>query len=131
MPVARQAPNPDAPTNYSDTLDLRFNMTMAGGTSLAGLSQNYLRQPAAAEYLLIAADAVFEYERTINELRRRLLWYEAVIAAFRRQSSPSDEYEEFPPVIPMNAPSVRLIDSIVSARVPNSATFTEFDEGEL
>jgi hypothetical protein len=108
------------------------NTTMAGGTSLIALGVNEYSSVAhgyPSDYVAVRVEEILEYERTILELQRELLHYKRLLA----KAAPAvDAVEEYPmPVVPLDVASTRLINSILSAQVPPSATFTDFEEGEL
>lgn len=125
--------HPGRPVNFADTFDFYFGSTMAGGTSLVelGASAAQLMQHDVTDYITIRTDVILEYERTINDLRRELLRYKRLLNQVLAPAEPTDTLADAYPVTPLDIASVRVVNSILSARVPPSATFTDFDEGEL
>jgi hypothetical protein len=115
-----------------DPITLLFDTTMTAGTTLfAGmLNEARLNPSQPTDYMLVNADIILEYERTIAELRRELLHYRRLVSELRGLSAFGDDYDAARPVTPLGQSSTRLVDSIVRAHIPNSASFKEFDEGE-
>jgi hypothetical protein len=82
-----------------------------------------------SEYVAVRIEEILEYERTIVELQAQLLHYRRLL---RRRPPQPDLALEYPePVLPLDAASVRVVGSILAARVPPSSTFTDSEEGEL
>ncbi len=105
--------------------------TMAGGTALLRpeLTGFALGTGDTSEYVAVRAEEILEYERTIVDLQRELLHYRRLLARHLQETEMAQEYSE--PVVPLDAASVRVVDSILAARASASATFTDFEEGEL
>lgn len=105
---------------------------MPGGTAL--ISGGFLQTTLIAgsdDFLAVKPEIILEYEQTIAELRRQLLHYKRLVANLVPATDTRDEYELASPIAPIGPASVKLINSIVSARIPASATFQDFEEGEL
>jgi hypothetical protein len=105
--------------------------TMGGGTAL-------VRRAAASDrpdfqehndYVMVRTSVILEYERAIHELRRELLHYRHLILQSARTASFEDHYE--PILGSVDAASVRVLNSVLSAQIPDSAFFADFAEGEL
>ena len=114
----------------ADPIALFLDSTMSGGTSLlAGseIDQSY----STGEYQLLRADVILEYERTIADLRRQLLHYKRLVAYLISPRESEPDYGGPHVVQPIDASSIRLVNSIVQARVPESSVFRDFDEEEL
>jgi hypothetical protein len=131
---------------YADPFEGLLNPTMAAGTWLLSNSLDrsmeraatpaYVALPVKAFFqyerqLLELQEAVFQYERNILELRHELSHYKDLLSELLPVASPSEEYFYAEPVVPLDASSVGLINSIISAQVPNSGTFLDFSEKEL
>ena len=117
----------------ADPFDEFLNSTMSGGTSVVALMpETWL--PAAVDtgdYITLRVDVILEYERTILELRQQLLHYKRLMYQLLQQPGPPEEYADLSPVLPIDAASIRIVNSILSAHVPPSAAFVDFEEGEL
>jgi hypothetical protein len=112
-----------------DPIASYLDTTMAGGTSLlVGF------EPAGQhtdDYVLLRSEVILEYEQLISDLRRQLLHYKRLVAHLSGPREAEEEYDSGRVVLPMDAQSIKIVNSIVQARVPDSAIFRDFDEGEL
>jgi hypothetical protein len=117
----------------NDPIALFFDATMVGGTALiGGMSMDTsLVGEQVAEYVMIRAEVILEYERTVTELRQQLLHYKRMVSRYIGSGEFHQEYNEPPPIIPLDATSVRIVNSVIQARIPSSASFRDFDEEEL
>lgn len=101
--------------------------TMGGGTPLivaiskTGKIDDY--------QVTVKLQLLQSYERVIFELQQQVVRYKSLLNLF---ATPHLETESLrlESTTPLNAASVRLLDSIVSARIPNANPRTD-DEGEL
>jgi hypothetical protein len=118
--------------NLNEAFNPFFVVTMGGGTSLAQLTP-----PARAfvsadrqDYVTIRMEVIYQYERTILELRQELLHYKRLLSRPLRHEDHVEVYgsESYSA---LDAASTALVNSILTARIPPSATFTDFEEGEL
>lgn len=110
-----------------------YDVTMAGGTALIGttffttdISANRMENNAATW-----TDIILEYERKIADLRRELLHYQNLVTQLLGPIQSTNEYDLATPVIAVDATSTRVVNSIIQARISPSATFRDFEEGEL
>lgn len=110
-----------------------YDVTMAGGTALIGTNLFDPDVPAhrPENYAATWAEIIIEYERKIADLRRELLHYQNLVTQLLGPFRSTDEYDHPTPVIAVDATSTRIVNSIIQARIPASATFREFDEEEL
>jgi hypothetical protein len=124
---------PTFPRARVDPFELFFDTTMAGGTSLFGdvMIDFVASRERFDDLVAVRAEVLLDYERTISDLRRELLYYKRLIAQMVGPTDIGEDYGQTDTVIPVDAISVRIVNSIVLARVPPSATFRDFDEGEL
>jgi len=83
------------------------------------------------DFVTVRTEVILEYEQTIAQLRKQLLHYRQLVAELLGSREPHEEYGEPSAVVPIDAASIRVINSIAQARIPASATFRDFDEGEL
>lgn len=107
-----------------------LDVTMSGGTSLlvgSEIDASY----STGEYQLLRSEVILEYERTIADLRRQLLHYKRLVAHLVSPRDTESDYTGLRVVQPIDASSVRVVNSIVQARVPESSVFRDFDEEEL
>lgn len=118
--------------NLNEAFSAFFVVTMGGGTSLA-----YLTPAARAfvsterpDYVTIRAEVIYQYERTILELRHELLHYKHLLSPQMRHENRIEAYEN-ESYSALDAASTALVNSILTSRIPPSATFTDFEEGEL
>jgi len=82
-----------------------------------------------ADYVVVKTDVIVQYERAIHELRREILHYMRLLSSLRKQDL-GERYLDGISPSHMDAASVRVLDSIVQARIPASATFLDFQDGE-
>ena len=106
-----------------------LDTTMAGGTAL--LVKSDIVGQFSEEYVLLRSEVILEYEQMISDLRRQLIHYKRLVARLSAPREAADEYEIGHGTLPIDAQSVRVINSIVQAVVPQSAIFRDFDEGEI
>jgi len=105
---------------------------MPGGTALiSGTLSGNLAAKRMNDFVSVRTEVILEYEQTIAELRKQLLHYRRLVSELLGSVEPHEEYEQPTAVIPMDPASIRVINSITQARIPASATFRDFDEGEL
>jgi hypothetical protein len=118
--------------NLNDAFNPFFVVTMGGGTSLAHLTpaSRSFGPPELREYVTIRTEVIYQYERTILELRQELLHYKRLLSRDPRHAEHVDVYggESYSA---LDATSTALVNSILTSRTPPSATFTDFEEGEL
>lgn len=131
MPVSSR--NPNYGLGSLDSTHFIFDTTIEGGTGmLAGTV--IAAAPfgfSSAQFIAIKAEALLEYERTIIELRRELLHYKAMVDELLGYSKGREDYDSPQVVVPIDQETVRIVNSVVEAQIPSSATFKEFEEGEL
>ena len=106
---------------------------MPGGTALisGAILSGEMTFARPDEFVSLRVEAILEYEQTIAELRSQLLHYKRLVAQLLGPAGGKEDHEQPIPVIPADPASVRVVNSIVRAKVPTSATFREFDDGEL
>lgn len=134
-----QTPMPSRPFRRTESretpgpLGMLCDVTMAGGTALVGTAFFTTGFPAhqTENYASTWTDIIVEYERTIEDLRRELLHYQSLVTQLLGPIQTMDEYDHPTPVIAVDATSTRVVNSIIQARIPASATFRDFDEEEL
>jgi hypothetical protein len=132
-PLAARYTSFNCTLNAADPISLFFDTTMAGGTALTGTtvfrsgSVDQRFEDNATGWM----EVIVEYERKIIELRRELSHYKKLVSQLLGPGVSQDEYDQPTAVVFMDAISVRVINSIVKARVPDSAIFRDYDEGEL
>jgi len=105
-----------------------MDTTMVGGTALL-VGPEILGQ-RSEEYVLLRSEMIMEYEQVIADLRRQLVHYKRLIAHLTAPRETQDEYDATRGALPMDAQSVKVVNSIVQAEVPQSAIFRDFDEGD-
>jgi hypothetical protein len=116
----------------SDPFTSLFSATMAGGTWLVS-SVPMMERGALDElagYVTVPVDVILQYERTILELRREVLHYKDLLSR-SIHPEPYEELGEPEPNPRANSASTRILNSILEARIPKSAAFAEFEDGEL
>ena len=118
---------------HSDPFEGFLTTTTASGTSLIAYAMGgQLEQTdLLSHYVSIDFDVILEYERRIIELRQELLHYKRLLSKLLPEIGLKGEYIGPEPIIPLDASSVRILNSIISARIPPSATFVDFTEEEL
>ena len=120
------------PPTVLDPISVFFDTTMPGGTALiSGTLSGNLAAKRMNDFVSVRTEVILEYEQTIAELRKQLLHYRRLVSELLGSVEPHEEYEQPTAVIPMDPASIRVINSITQARIPASATFRDFDEGEL
>ncbi len=105
-----------------------MDMTMVGGTAL--LLGSEIPGQRSEEYVLLRSEMIMEYEQVIADLRRQLVHYKRLVAHLVAPREAQDDYDTTRGVLPMDAQSVKVVNSIVQADVPQSAIFRDFDEGD-
>jgi hypothetical protein len=105
-----------------------MDTTMVGGTAL--LVGPEITGQRSEEYVLLRSEMIMEYEQVIADLRRQLVHYKRLVAHLVAPRETQDEYDTTRAVLPMDAQSVKVVNSIVQADVPQSAIFRDFDEGD-
>ena len=131
IPVAPRIPNYGL--GNLDSTHFLFDTTIEGGTGMLVGTVVTAAPPgfSSAQFIAIKAEALFEYERTIIELRRELLHYKAMVDELLGFSKRREDYDSPHVVVPIDQETVRIVNSVVQAQIPSSATFREFEEGEL
>lgn len=110
---------------------------LVGGAAGSGYLSHALAEGdplATGEYnqlMVVPADTIIQYECAILRLRQELVHYKRLLAQALSTPDAADEYGQPLPVIPLDAASIRVVNSIIDACIPNSAVFREFDEEEL
>ena len=113
-----------------DPIALFLDSTMSGGTSLlvgSEIDQSY----STGDYQLLKTEVILEYERTIADLRKQLVHYKRLVAHLISPRESEPDYGGPQVVKPIDAGSIRVVNSIVQAQVPESSVFRDFDEEEL
>jgi hypothetical protein len=105
-----------------------MDTTMVGGTAL--LVGSEIPGQHSEEYVLLRSEMIMEYEQVIADLRRQLIHYKRLVAHLGAPREAHDDYDTTRGVLPMDAQSVKVVNSIVEADVPQSAIFRDFDEGD-
>ena len=120
------------PASVLDPISVFFDTTMPGGTALiSGTLSGPLATKRMNDFVSVRTEVILEYEQTIAQLRKQLLHYRHLVAELLGSSESHEEYGEPSAVVPIDPASIRVINSIAQARIPASATFRDFDEGEL
>jgi hypothetical protein len=120
------------PPTSLDPISVFFDTTMPGGTALiSGTLRDPIPSSRFDDFVAVRTEVILEYEQTISELRKQLLHYKQLVSQLIAPTNPREDYEQPFAVVPIDPASVRVINSIVQARIPSSATFRDFDEGEL
>ena len=119
--------------HHSDPFEGFLTATMIAGTSLIThtISGQLEQIGALSNYASVNFDVILEYERRILELRQELLHYKRLLSKLLPEMGLTEEYVGPEPIIAMDSSSVRVLNSIISARIPPSATFLDFKEEEL
>jgi hypothetical protein len=105
---------------------------MPGGTALiSGTLSGNLVTARLNDFVAVRTEVILEYEQTIAELRTQLLHYRRLMSQLLTPFDAREDYEQSSAVMPLNPASIRVVNSIIQARIPSSATFRDFDEGEL
>jgi hypothetical protein len=112
-----------------DSIASSLDTTMTGGTALLVGFETPI-QPTD-EYVLLRSEVILEYEQMISDLRRQLIHYKRLVAHLSGPREGADDYDSTSVVLPIDAQSIKVVNSIVQAHIPQSAIFREFDEGEL
>jgi hypothetical protein len=102
---------------------------MTGGTAL--LIRSEMPEQFAEDYVLLRSEVILEYEQLIADLRRQLIHYKRLVARLSAPREADESFDSARGALPIDAQSVRVVNSIVRADVPQSAIFRDFDEGEL
>jgi hypothetical protein len=103
--------------------------TMSGGTPLV-LAVS--RTGRLDEYhVTVKLQLLQAYERAIFELQQQLTHYKTLLDMFMPAGPAQTEDLRLENAAPLNAASIRLIDSIASARIPTSALRGMDEEGEV
>jgi hypothetical protein len=122
---------PKAQVAYGDAFGAFLTGTMGGGTALVrrGAASDRPDLEEHNHYVMVRTSVILEYERAIHELRRELLHYRHLFLQSARTASFEDPYE--PILASVDAASARVLNSVLSAQIPDSAFFADFAEGEL
>lgn len=113
--------------------DFYFGSTMVGGTSLVAhqYQPELEMSPDFADYVTAKMELIIEYERTILELQRELLHYKRLVTRWALETGQPDDDAAIQPASRMDLASARIINSIVSARIPPTATFFGIEDGDF
>lgn len=111
--------------------DLLLSATAGGGWSACVTPADPMATGEYSSLVTIRADVIVQYECAILRLRQEVLHYRRLLSQVLPPSETLDEYGQPQPVLPLNAASTRVINSILAARIPDSATFLGFDQEEL
>jgi hypothetical protein len=132
VPVPSRTAPVDA-KDYTYAFDSFLNFTMAGGTALVASAMPWggLALASLPDYVSVRLDFILQYERTILELQRELLHYRRLLSRFMEQTEVSAEGPGLETVVRLDAQSIRVLNSIITARVPERGAFLDFEEGEL
>jgi len=101
--------------------------TMGGGTPLIVAVSKTGR--ADELNVTVKLQLLQAYERAIFELQQQLVHYKALLEVLMPKPAEAEALRL--KGTPLNAASIRLLDSIVSARIPISAPRGVDDEGEI
>ncbi len=118
-----------SPWFSADPFELLLTSTMVGGTSLLA-PRSALARLSAGEmptYVSVQLEVILDYERTILELRRELLHYRRLLAQLQQQGR-SEEYLELRQSTPLNAASIRLLNSIITSPSATQSSYQDFEE---
>ncbi len=111
--------------------DLLLSPTAGGSWSTYAMAADPLATGEYGPLVTIRADVIVQYECAILRLRQEVLHYRRLLSQVMPPSECLDEYGQPQPVMPVNAATTRLINSILAARIPDSATFQGFDQEEM
>jgi len=112
-----------------DASAILLDTTIIGGTGL--LVAPGTSGQCSGDYILLGSEVILEYEQVIADLRRQLIHYKRLVAHLTAPRESQDEYDNISAVQPVDAQSIKVINSIVQAHVPQVSIFRDFDEGEL
>jgi hypothetical protein len=115
-----------------DPFNALLSNTMSGGTWLvSGLGSSQSLAPAEEPgYVRVRSEVIFEYERAILELRRELSHYRQLLSTVTGTESPEQQMA-LERTGHMSASAADALDSVLTARIPDAARFTDFEGGEL
>jgi hypothetical protein len=115
--------------SYHETNELRCNSTLSSGQFQFGTLTISLEPRLAAPMALVAVnpDTIAQYENTIKSLQEELRQYRLLVISESNKASS----EEIEPNIPLSAAGIEFLNSIIEVRIPQSAIFVDFDEGEI
>ncbi len=108
---------------------LLSSTTIAGSSVIASSLGGWTSIGYGPDYVTVRLEEILEYERRILELQSEVLHYRRLLSAQAGKAELEEEHSH--PVVPLDAASIRLVDSLLKAAVSPSATFTDFEEGEL
>jgi hypothetical protein len=111
--------------------DLLLSPTAGGGWAAYVTGADALATGEYSSLVTVRADVIVQYECTILRLRQEVLHYKRLLSQLSPPREALDEYGQPPPVAPLNPASTRVINSILAARIPETATFLGFDQEEL
>ena len=111
--------------------DLLLSPTAGGSWSTYATTADPLATGDYSLLVTIPADVIVQYECAILRLRQEVLHYRRLLSQVIPPSETLDEYGQPQPVLPLNAATTRVVNSILAARIPDSAIFRGFDEEEL
>jgi hypothetical protein len=83
-------------------------------------------------YVMVRSEVILGYERTIQELRRELFHYKLLHAQAQTPTVAARDELRFEPSesTPMNADSVRILNSIIAA-TPHGSAYEDTGQGDL
>jgi hypothetical protein len=102
---------------------------MTGGTALVLGFENTGQH--ADEYVLLRSEVILEYEQMISDLRRQLIHYKRLVAHLSAPQEVEEDFDSTRVTLPLDTQSIKVVNSVLQARVPQSAIFQDFDEEEL
>jgi hypothetical protein len=112
-----------------DSIASLLDTTMTGGTALVIGLENTVQH--ADEYVLLRSEVILEYEQMIGDLRRQLIHYKRLVAHLSGPQETAEDFDSTRVALPIDAQSIRVVNSVLQAVVPQSAIFQDFDEEEL
>jgi len=117
-----------------DPFDNVLNSTIRGG-QIISCTYPYDWEWATGgveKYVTIRSEVILGYELTIQELRRQILHYRLLLAKSQVTATVESGDLPFEPQVstPMDAGSVRIIDSIVAA-VRQGSSYDDAGQGDL
>jgi hypothetical protein len=111
--------------------DLLVSPAVGGAWSAYVTAADALATGEYSSLVTVRADVIVQYECAILRLRQEVLHYKNLLSQFLQSSEALDEYGQPQLDVPPNAASARVVNSILAARIPDSATFVGFDQEEL
>ena len=102
-----------------------YSLLCEGETALPGFLNQQFEEP-----VLVNPSVIRTYQQIIFRLEMQVLHYKTLLSQLaRRTSEPSEDTAQLS--IPINEASVRTVNSILGARIPNESILRAPDEEEI